>query len=113
MDHMAEINASERIEATTAMVIEMRQAHQQKELRHAAYLRVAATYAMVEVRRTVRRLVQHESAMQDAQTRLPDIFTISDLEKAFNKNQRVDTAYNPQQKVWCAPQQNLIEQLRR
>ena len=65
-------DACKRIKASMAMVAEMQRAQLRKTCCKAAYLRLAATYAMVEVKRVVTSLVQQEEklrAVQDVKNR--------------------------------------------
>ena len=86
------------------MVLEMKRAQLAKTERKAAYLRLAATYAMVEVRRVIKTLmlresqkksqVQHDQKLRAAQDILPDRFTTSDLEAALRKNRQQEADKN-------------------
>ena len=87
----------------------MKRAQSLKDKCKAAYLRVAATYAMVEVKRVVTSLVQHEEKLRAAQDILPNRFTTSDLEKALGKNRREEAAAKSEtqsmvQRLHCTPQ---------
>ena len=96
--------ASGRITATMTMVLEMKRAQPAKSKRKAAYLRLAATYAMVEVRRVIKTLMlrksqkksqlQHDQKLRAAQDILPDRFTTSDLEAALRKNRQQEADKN-------------------
>ena len=87
-----------------AMVAEMQQTRVRKTCCHAAYLRLAATFAMVKVKGVVTSLVQHEEKLQAAQNILPERFTTSDLEAALRKNRREAAAAVPET-------QSMVQQL--
>ena len=79
-----------------ATVAEMQQARFRKSCCKAAYLRLDATFAMVEVKGVIKSLVQHEEKLRAAQNILPERFTTSDLEAALRKNRREAAAAVPE-----------------
>ena len=87
-DEQQRHNARERIQATMAMVAEMQQTRVRKTCCYAAYMRLAATFAMVEVKGVITLLVQHKEKLKAAQNILPERFTTSDLEAALRKTRR-------------------------